>query len=209
LLIALAAVLVQGTGGSAKSSEPALLQPVQSLRSDFVVTNVNDHGVGSLRQAITDANATGGADRIVFNVPGGGIQTINLTAPLPTISDPVTIDGTTQPGFTGPPLIELNGSLVGLGAPGLNVMSGNSTIRSLAINRFEGSGIALQTNGNNKIEGNIIGLDPTGTILRGNSGGGITVEQGSTANIIGGASANKRNIISWKSKLRDSAHYRR
>ena len=48
----------------------------QSLRIDFVVTNTNDHGAGSLRQAITDANATVGPDRISFNIPGGGVKTI-------------------------------------------------------------------------------------------------------------------------------------
>ena len=35
----------------------------------FTVTNTNDSGAGSLRQAILDANATAGADEIRFNIP--------------------------------------------------------------------------------------------------------------------------------------------
>jgi hypothetical protein len=54
---------------------------------------------GSLRRAILDANAHPGADIIVFNIPGSGVQTIIPTTALPTISDAVTIDGSTQPGF--------------------------------------------------------------------------------------------------------------
>ena len=38
----------------------------------FTVTNTNDTGPGSLRQAITDANAAAGADTIAFNVSGAG-----------------------------------------------------------------------------------------------------------------------------------------
>lgn len=90
----------------------------------FMVTQVADSGVGSLRQAILDANSTtnvGGADSIVFNIGGGGVQTIQLAAALDAITDPVIIDGTTQPGFTGTPLIELDGTNAGASANGLNI----------------------------------------------------------------------------------------
>ncbi len=36
----------------------------------LIVTNANDQGSGSLRDAITNANATPGPDTIVFNIPG-------------------------------------------------------------------------------------------------------------------------------------------
>jgi hypothetical protein len=64
----------------------------------FVVTNTNDSGPGSLRQAILDANADAVADQIAFNIPGTGVHTINPTFTLPTVTQPVTIDGYTQPG---------------------------------------------------------------------------------------------------------------
>ncbi|MFN2384867.1 MAG: hypothetical protein ABR576_01010 [Thermoanaerobaculia bacterium] len=65
----------------------------------FTVTNTADTGAGSLRQAILDANAAGGPDAIHFAIPGGGPHSITPVTVLPTISSPVTIDGTTQPGF--------------------------------------------------------------------------------------------------------------
>src|SRR5215471_8180988 len=65
----------------------------------FVVTNVNDSGAGSLRQAILSANASAGvADTITFNIPGTGPFTITPLTALPTVTDPLVIDGYTQPG---------------------------------------------------------------------------------------------------------------
>ena len=112
--------------------------------STFVVTNTNDSGAGSLRQAILDTNAHAGADTITFAIPGAGVRTITPTA-LPTITDPVTIDATTQPGFAGTPVIELAGTAAGANASGLVITAGNSTIRGLIINRFSGDGITVQT----------------------------------------------------------------
>src|SRR5262249_3175761 len=90
-----------------------------ALVNTFTVTNTNDDGPGSLRQAILDANGMPGADTIVFNIPVSGVQTIIPLTPLPTITDPVTIDGFTQPGASANTLavgdnsvhlIELNGN---------------------------------------------------------------------------------------------------
>ena len=64
----------------------------------YTVTNTNDSGAGSLRQAILDANANPGADTIVFAIPGAGVHTIVLTTWLPNATDSVTVDGYTQPG---------------------------------------------------------------------------------------------------------------
>ena len=102
----------------------------------FVVTNTNDSGAGSLRQAILDANAHAGPDAIAFAIPGTGVRSIVPVTALPTITSPITIDGTTQTGFTGTtPIIELNGSQAG-SAHGLVVITNNSVIRGLIINRF-------------------------------------------------------------------------
>lgn len=163
-------------------------------RQDFVVTNTNDHGAGSLREALNGANATQGVDRITFQISGSGVQTIRPTSPLPEATGPVTIDATTQPGFNGSPVIELDGSTVGISSSGLTISGGNSTVRGLVINRFLVSGITLKTAGGNRIEGNIIGLDPAGAVRRPN-GNGITLDQ-SGSNIIGGTTAAQRNVIS-------------
>ena len=70
----------------------------------FSVTTTADAGPGSLRQAILDANGAPGPDEIVFSI-GTGVASIAPTGALPPLTDPVTIDGTTQPGFAGTPLI--------------------------------------------------------------------------------------------------------
>jgi len=166
-----------------------------ATRQNFVVTNANDHGAGSLRQAIVNANATSGADTIVFDIPAAGVQTINLLIALPDITDAVVIDASTQPGYAGSPLIELNGTLVGgNNTSGLTIKSGNCTVRGLAIGRFSGYGIRLNFSDNNIIQGNYIGLDPTGTTRRANNYG-ITLSSSSN-NLIGGTTPAVRNVIS-------------
>ena len=72
--------------------------PGQAASCAFTVTTTSDSGAGSLRQAILDANASAGAETICFDIPGTGPHTIQPTSALPQITDPVTIDGLTQPG---------------------------------------------------------------------------------------------------------------
>src|SRR6266436_1884451 len=165
-------------------------------RQNFVVTNANDHGAGSLRQAMLDANATPGLDNITFNIPAAGVQTISLLIALPVITDPVVIDATTQAGYTGVPLIELNGAQTS--ANGFQISAGSSTIRGFIINRFNSGGMAgilLTTNGGNVIQGNFIGTDSSGNVAQKNWNG-VLITSGSTNNLIGGSSAAARNVIS-------------
>ena len=167
----------------------------------MVVTNTNDSGPGSLRQAILDTNATVDADTINFSI-GSGLVTISPTSPLPPITRPVTIDGSSQPGFTATPLIEISGSSAGANARGLYI-SGNgatSTIKSLIINRFSAQGIFIDTN-NVTITGNYVGTNATGSAGAGNSGDGVAIFSGTSvasanSNTIGGTTASDRNIIS-------------
>src|SRR3954470_24189226 len=167
----------------------------RTLFNAYTVTNANDSGTGSLRQAIKDANAHLGADQISFNIGGGGLRTISPTSALPTITDPVTIDASTQPGFAGRPLIEIRGDRAGTSSVnGLRVDAGSSTIKGLIINRFSGYGIFLYGKGSNAIRGNWIGLDNTGTLDAGNLQYGMFV--GSAASTIGGTSSSYRNVIS-------------
>src|SRR5262245_20074859 len=77
----------------------------------FTVTTNAVSGPGSLRQAIPDANATQVSDVIKFNLPAGSL-TIKPNTPLPVLTTPVDIDGTTQPGYQGKPLVEIDGSNV-------------------------------------------------------------------------------------------------
>src|SRR5512145_1417533 len=103
------------------------------LRSDanaastFTVINTNDAGAGSLRQAILDANANAGPDAINFSI-GSGPQRIVLSSQLPAITDPLTIDGATQPGFAGAPILEIQPDRQVIG-DGFTITSGNSVLR--------------------------------------------------------------------------------
>src|SRR5216117_3078706 len=113
----------------------------------FTVNTADDHNDGvcnaadcTLHEAINAVNAGSGGDTISFNIAGSGVRTINATAGF-GITKAVTIDGTTQPGFSGAPLIELNGAGAGAGVVGLGVNAPNVTIKSLIINRFSNYGI--------------------------------------------------------------------
>src|SRR5450432_1627857 len=83
---------------------------LSSLGATFPVTVTSDSGAGSLRQAILDANSTPGNNLITFNITGGGVQIIAPFSALPDVTNQVTIDATTQPGYAGTPLIVFSGS---------------------------------------------------------------------------------------------------
>ena len=165
-----------------------------ATRQNFVVTNDNNHGAGSLREAILNANATPGKDTITFNIPGSEIKNIKLLTALPEITDQVVIDATTQPGFAGSPRVEVDGTLISNGN-GLVIKAGGSTVKGLSIINFNnGSGLSLNTCDNNVIQGNYIGVDATGTSARANNVG-LSVFTSSN-NLIGGTTAAARNVIS-------------
>lgn len=158
----------------------------------FTVTVTNDSGAGTFRQAVMDANASPGADIIHFNITGS--FSILPSSAFPLITDPVTIDGTTQPGYAGSPIVELNGQSAGAGVDGLRVSAGSSVIRGLIINRFTSDGIEFSINGSNLVENCIVGLDTNATD-RGNTACGIVITN-SANNVIGGTNASQRNVIS-------------
>ena len=64
----------------------------RSLATTLVVSNTNNSGGGSLRQAILNANVSPGADTIVFSLTGCPCV-ISLTTGLPTITDTLTVVG--------------------------------------------------------------------------------------------------------------------
>jgi len=160
----------------------------------FTVNTTSDSGPGSLRQAILDANASPGPDTIAFSVGGGGVATIAPATALPALTDPATIDGSTQPGFAGVPLIELDGSQAGIGVDGIDDVSGGSTLRALSIGGFGAYGVAFSgVAAASAIEGCYVGLDAAGTGLRGNHLAGIAVLAGTHR--IGGPAPGQGNVI--------------
>jgi len=168
-----------------------------AIGATYTVTKPDDSGNGTLRTAITQANANPGVDTILFSISGGpGVKTISPVTPLPFIYDTVVIDGFSQggAGYAGPPLIEINGASTPA-CDGLRFYSFGNTIKGLIINRFDWDGILLLTNGLNTIQGNYIGTDATGTLNRGNGHAGINIVN-SSGNIIGGTNSPERNIIS-------------
>jgi titin len=158
--------------------------------SVYAVINTADSGEGSLRQAILDANAHPGRDTIIFDIPGAHAHTIKPLSPLPTITDPVVIDGTTQPGYAGSPLIILDGGLAGSQASGLVIVGGDSTVRGLDVGNFGKDGIQLGTQLHSP-GGNVV----AGTWILGNGRYGVDVV-GSPGNTIGGTGALDGNVIS-------------
>ena len=203
-----------------------VMRPVAEAAT-ITVTDTGDtiavDNLVTLREAITSANnnanvnadvvAVGayGTDTINFNIAGAGVHTIAPLSALPTITDPVIIDGYTQPGSAANTqttdgdgavlLIELNGANAG-DANGLTITAGDSTIRGLVVNRFigasgsAGNAIALTSGSDNVIEGNFLGTDASGTIALGNEDNAINVESGSNDNLIGGTDPDARNVIS-------------
>jgi hypothetical protein len=174
------------------------------MAATFLVTNTDDSGPGSLRQAILDANANTNADDIAFLIPGGGVHTINLASALPNISH-VTIDGYTQPGAKpnllangtdAVLLIEVNGAIFSSGTATLFLgtgnfgVGGNAVIRGLVIN----GDVSIATSGN-RISGCYIGTNAAGSALVGTSGAVRISGTSTTGNIIGGMTPADRNVI--------------
>ena len=173
----------------------------------FTVTNTNDSGPGSLRQAMTDANADAAQDTISFNIPGTSVQVINVgSTPLPWLTSPVLLDGYTQPGSRPNTLtvgnnaiilIHLKGRGVASGETGLILKGGNTRIRGLAITGFRTAVWSADPLGGNVIGGNFIGLDPSGQTAAPNSSG---ISTSAPLTTIGGEAPDERNVISGNDK---------
>ena len=100
-------------------------------------------GTGTLRWAINQLDANGGpSSTIAFDLPSNELTITPGTAglgPLPQITEPVDIEGQSQPNFAGTPLVVINGGLAGNDANGLTLASGssNSVIQDLVIDGFD------------------------------------------------------------------------
>ncbi|QIN77721.1 hypothetical protein GBA65_03430 [Rubrobacter marinus] len=174
----------------------------------FTVTNTNDSGDGSLRQALEVANLYSPSCigiTIGFNIPGEGVHTIRPASDLPPIPACVTVDGYSQPGAKANTLrqgndavlkIELNGENAGSRASGLRMDGTDSAVRGLAINRFAYYGVFLHGGRADycDVQGNYIGTDATGTRDLGNKTAGVFIAGDS--NTIGGTEPAARNVLS-------------
>ncbi len=136
-----------------------LLLTAQAVVTSAVVTNLNDSGPGSLRQALTDAaNGFCVPCTITFNIPVPG--PIPVLSPLPISTTVVTIDATTQPGYAGTPIVGVDGSACP--CDGLS-LQGNSSIIGLAVYNFiNGGGVWLEGTGSNSLTNSWIGIDLAG-----------------------------------------------
>lgn len=144
--------------------------------------------VCTLRAAIQEANALAGADTIRFAI-GSGPVTIN-TSSLPAISQPVTIDATTQPGFVSAPIVQIHG---GSGS-GFSITGSTVTIRGFVVSGFADHGISISGGTGNVVEGCYVGTNMAGTAADGNAGAGVAIT--SNNNRIGGREKAQRNVIS-------------
>jgi len=138
----------------------------------------------TLRAAIMQTNRTPTRELITFAIPGAGPHTIQIDAAcagtdcgLPTIVQPLVINGFTQPGArpgdkTNPAVwqILLKPSDVNAASPGLRIAANDVSIRGLSIEEFNGAGILVRTGSENLLEQN--------RIIR-NKGPGIAIESGS------------------------------
>src|SRR5207302_2438564 len=203
-----------------RAAPPPLLEQLEDRLAPAIITvtttaddiTPNDGSV-SLREAITAINAGntlgdpdiiaqnpgtfGSNDTIKFNLPATAPFQINVGSttsaaniPLPAITKPVTIDGSTQPGIDfGPPVIVINGLQAGIGANGFVIQLGAQTassgvtIRSLVINQFNANGIVIDADNiagfattANTITENYIGTNASGTFALGNQQNGILID---------------------------------
>lgn len=180
----------------------------------FTVINTDDSGAGSLRMAITDANAHANIDAdtpdiIAFAIPGAGVHTIAPVSPLPAITDPVVIDGYTQTGASANTSavgnnavlhVELAGESLTGAVIAFDLDGGKSTVRGLVIHgfgispaAFAGSGAIRIASDENVVAGNFLGSNVTGDAALPNSFG-VSVDSGMD-NLVGGVTPADRNLF--------------
>lgn len=201
-------------------TRPLILERLESrkLLATYLVTTTAPDGPNSLAQAIVDANANAGADRIEFNIPEtyrdpvSRVFTIKPTSAFgsenltfPKIEGPLTIDGYSQPGAhanTKPIgndahlLIELSGEVLNYYRTiGLRIDSNDVTVRGLVINRF-GTQIDSTPRSNIVVEGNFLGTNAAGSAAGGGPAHTGIYFAGVIDGHIGGPLPPQRNVIS-------------
>ena len=175
-----------------------LLEDRVVLSNYSVTSNADGNTRGTLRYAISQLDKSGGASNtITFKLPAGHYS-ITPRSPLPSITKPVDIEGNSQPGFKGAPLVVISGGSAGHNASGLTLAAGSagSVIQSLVIDGFKSSGIVIMS-ANDRVTGCYVGTDVTGQRAIGNNYDGVRVEAPGIT--IGGTTAGAANLISGNS----------
>jgi hypothetical protein len=177
-----------GLAGLAAATAPA---------ATFTVTNSGDSGAGSLRQAILNANGNPGLDSVVFNLPSGGGQSIDLATEI-EVTDDVVIDGYTQPGSSANTDPQADNAVIvvdlqGNGTDGILVTGGTALIRGLVMHGFQNA-VHLNAAGGSFVGGCWIGPLPDGQSAPGNAVG--IWMQGTAADAVGDDNPANRNVIS-------------
>ena len=144
--------------------------------TDITVDNLSDSGTGSLRQAILDADAAAGPVMIDFIVAG----TITLASALPDITNDVTIDGSSAPGYSGTPNVEVDFD----GNSGLVFAAGSDGSQVLDTALGGGTGDAVTLDASDvTLTGDYLGLTTGGMAL---PKGGLLISAGSADDTIAG-----------------------
>jgi autotransporter-associated beta strand protein len=135
-----------------------------------------------------DANGGGKAR---FDIPDiipyciNDVYTITPTTWLPAITQPITVDGSSQPGYSGTPIIDVDGVY-----GGFTVSAGPSIVQDVAVTNCSGSGVTIDDpGGNDNVNGCYIGLDPDGETVAGNLGYGVEIIDSSGNTLV-------KNVIS-------------
>ena len=168
--------------------------------TDSVIDGTCNLAHCSLNDAIQAANTSPGSDAIVFNLPGSPPYRINSNGSHPVITETLMIDGSTQPGFAGDPIVELHGPGSGDGLI-FGAAAISSLVRSLVINGFVSIphysyGIAISIGSpNTTVEGCRIGTSVDGQTAIANTGG-IGFSFGADRGLVGGTAAGAGNLIS-------------
>jgi parallel beta-helix repeat protein len=163
----------------------------------FAVNNTLSAGAGSLRSAINAANGTAAQDTIMFAIPGNGVHTITPLVPLPVITQPVSIEGYTQPGSSAAapgvsavPTIVINGANV---ARGIDIGGNGIEVRGLVVRDAQSDGIFVEGS-DNVVAGSYVGLNAAGVTANPNGLHGVHIDGGQN-NLIGGPAVEDRNVI--------------
>lgn len=193
----LVGMVVDSEGRASFFSNISLIAATEDLNLTVTSTADTDDGTCdadcTLREAINHINNNPDyMYQIEFNLPGAGPFEITPNTALPQILATVEIDGASQSGYAGTPLVHLRGHMAGGSSAGLITRGDYSSIRGLAVSEFAVAGIYVYSD-YNTVEANYVGTDSTGTTALGN-GVGIWLRRSFTT--VGSRDMSKRNIIS-------------